>query len=235
MFNKKLSEDDIIFNYKKLQQKYKELFYENFDNKNYAEAEKYLQWVDIEKKHWSSRTSSNGSFLSMQVNAGNLEGAEWLLNIGADVDTITIDPRDPKNLYARETPLHIAIMNHNLEMVKLLFKHKSNHYLMQRNDTVVMLSVKHGTFEITQFLLESGLSPNPWQDNESILVDALFRRKFEMVKLLLKYGADKYFKHLGIENAMEYAKTMEENQNHEIENLLFKYGNEGMELLNGLE
>ena len=34
MFNKKLSEDDIIFNYKKLQQKYKELFYENFDKAN---------------------------------------------------------------------------------------------------------------------------------------------------------------------------------------------------------
>ncbi|HNW43453.1 MAG TPA: ankyrin repeat domain-containing protein [Elusimicrobiales bacterium] len=94
---------------------------------------------------------------------GDLAAVRALLAAGAD-------PNEHTNLYANETPLHMAVWNSRIEVARLLIEHGAD-----VNFEAVASSVGHkkvfgtplhyaacrGNVEMVQLLLESGANPDP--------------------------------------------------------------------------
>ncbi|MBK8187458.1 MAG: ankyrin repeat domain-containing protein [Cellvibrio sp.] len=124
---------------------------------------------------------------------GDVDGVRELLAQGADVNHTT----------ERGAVLHQVVTTKNLEMIRVLIDagadvNKLDSYGRTPLGKVVFhpsISEKK-RIQITKVLLDSGASPNIWRryngssEDESPLIDAVQRKNFELVELLLSHGAN---------------------------------------------
>ena len=97
------------------------------------------------------------------------------------------------NLYEAKKKDHFYyVIVGDLENLKSLYEQDNNIILDkdEKNRNLLYLAAKSGFYEICEFLLEKGMDPNDTQINESTpLHAAAFYDHFNVVKLLLEYGA----------------------------------------------
>lgn len=91
------------------------------------------------------------------------------------------------------TPLMYAVTSHDEELVKMLIRYGAD--VNMRNDrmeVVLLIVVYRDAVQMVQILLESGADPNfhTHDDQNSLLILASYDGSLEVIKLLLKYGAD---------------------------------------------
>ena len=112
------------------------------------------------------------------------------------------------------TPLHIAIMNQNINLVKLLLKYGADGNSKQYNDigerTPLHYAVQKNNYELTAILLDNGANPTLGDKRGLSVLHYAARFGFmEIVKLLLKYGADINLRDSNGFNAAHWAKMNE--------------------------
>lgn len=112
------------------------------------------------------------------------------------IKTQNLIQADPSNMHLQDekgnTPLHLAVEQNNIEIVKLLlgFGAKVNAQNKDIN-TPLQISAVHNYKEIAKYLIENGANVN----NQNIakwspLHDAASRNYYELMKLLIENGAD---------------------------------------------
>ena len=103
-----------------------------------------------------------------------------ILNFGVSIDLVEDN--------TGQSPLHLAIANHNLEIVELLLEHHSSivNFEDRNGETPLHFAVSRGYLEIVKILLKRNADTN----RESLLNFAIFEGNIEIVKELLNHGAD---------------------------------------------
>lgn len=117
------------------------------------------------------------------VTRGNLEGARWLLENGANPSAFT----------TKGSPVIVnPIKNRNIDMVNLLIKHGAN---TSANDgtgnCLLALAANLGFWDITKILLDNGAKPDGYtRTGMNLLADSITKRRVDFAKELLLRGAD---------------------------------------------
>ena len=110
------------------------------------------------------------------------------------VDTLKVITESSYNLnflIRGQTPLHFAINNQNMDMVRILIEHNADlelddHY----KETALNCAVRKGSIDIIKYLLKQGADVNTHSsDRTSPLTFAVRQGDSEAVNILLKYGA----------------------------------------------
>ena len=93
-----------------------------------------------------------------------------------------------------QTPLHFAIKDQNLNMIRILIKYNADIELEDTyKETALNCAVRTGYIEIIKYLLEQGAEVNTHaSDSTTPLEIAIYNRDAASVNMLKKYGA-----HLG--------------------------------------
>ena len=109
------------------------------------------------------------------------------------------------------TPLHIAIMNQNTNLVKVLLKYGADPNAKEYNDigekTPLHYAVEKNNYELAIMLLDNGANPTLGDKRGLTVLHYAARFGFiEIVKLLLKYGADINLRDSNGFNAAHWAK-----------------------------
>ena len=115
---------------------------------------------------------------------GHRELVEWLLGHGADPNI------RGENFFF--TALHIAAYHGQVEISRILLKHKADRNALDQNGRTPLHSAsKRGDINLARLLLEHGVDVNV-QDNErsTALHLASEKSEFEVTRLLLEHGAD---------------------------------------------
>src|SRR5262249_37092364 len=90
------------------------------------------------------------------------------------------------------TPLAMAIWRDRLDIVQELLQGGANSEKL--NEGLLSLAAKKGDLQKAASLIESGVSLNAWDDmNSTPLVEAITSEQLEMVRYLLRSGADVNF------------------------------------------
>ena len=108
-----------------------------------------------------------------------------ILNFGVNVDLVEDN--------TGQSPLHLAIANHNLEIVELLLEHHSSivNFEDRNGETPLYFAVSQGNVEIVEELLKQNADTNCKNMNgDSLLKFAISKGNIEIAKELLKHGAD---------------------------------------------
>ena len=155
--------------------------------------------------------SNNKPALFVALVNGNMSIVSSLLNHGAKVEKtlffaiqnelsnfvkkileLQVDINKLKTeRYSRHTPLHLAIDRCNLEIVKLLLKHKADpNRLNLKGDTPLYLAVSKGHIEIVKELLKNGAEVDKRSLGVTPFSNAIITNPFNIPKILLEYGAD---------------------------------------------
>lgn len=84
-----------------------------------------------------------------------------------------------------------AVLNNEIEIVKLLLEHKVNPNITARTgDTAIHIATSKENYEIVETLLEHGANPNLTSKNGNSAVHiAVAQENFEILKLLADYGS----------------------------------------------
>lgn len=142
--------------------------------------------------------------LSKAASRNNLEIAEYLLQKGAN-------PNAMVNRY----PLIEAIQRQNLDMVKLLVENKADVNVSDGHNQIPLWeAAKTGNTQIVECLLQHGAHPT-----KSFLLKAVELKNLNIVKLLLKYGADVDIRNLEGDTLLS---TAIKNNNLELIKILCK-------------
>lgn len=140
--------------------------------------EDYIEKFDIEKKN-----SFGETLLWESARNGLMKFAKLLLDHGANANTCDKDGW---------TPLHIAVQNQDINMVKLLLKYKADVNATNKfGNNAVWIGVfyANGETEIISLLLEFG--GNPCQENKfgvSALQLAQTISNYDNLSIFKKYG-----------------------------------------------
>lgn len=136
-----------------------------------------------------------GALLDIQDNEGrtalmllgrkknaSIDIAELFINNGADLNLVDEDGYDA---------LLYAAGGDNIDLVQY-FLNIGADFDASKNDcySLLRLAVDHNLFEIAKKLLEQGQSPNSPPESETLLMQAASEGQFDMVKILIDYGAD---------------------------------------------
>lgn len=119
------------------------------------------------------------TLLLMTVRQNDLKTAKFLLEHEAD-------PRRPPEI------LHAAVMNGNLQLVKLLYDcgaRNETRSIWTADKTALQSAASKGQVEIVCFLLSRGADVNAYarRDGETVLQAAASRGIRELVELVLEY------------------------------------------------
>lgn len=107
------------------------------------------------------------------------------------IKVLLISAYNVNYLIRGQTPLHFAIRNQDLNLVRLLVKHNADiEFKDKYKETALNCAVRSGNNDIIKYLLEQGADVNTQaSDSSTPLEYALHHRDIESVHLLEKYGA----------------------------------------------
>ena len=128
---------------------------------------------------YDQRAMRNSSPLHAAVVHNNYEATELLIQYGACVNAKNDDG---------ETPLDVAIYRGHLDIVKLLFEHKS---ILNQSKLLLHKTAKNGDFEMSKQLLDHGwdikcVDSKDW----TALMVAVVNRSRDTVDIMLDYNSD---------------------------------------------
>ena len=140
----------------------------------------------------------NTLLFAIEEDASNI--VEKILKFQVEIDKVDLEYKGYKGFnfrYKELPPLHLAINKRNLEIVKLLLKHKANPNRTNiRGDTPLFIAVSRGYIEIVKELLNHGAAVDvPSGIDEIPFWRALMARRFEIAKILLDHGANIDYRH----------------------------------------
>ncbi|KAJ6582247.1 ankyrin repeat-containing domain protein, partial [Mycena capillaripes] len=128
---------------------------------------------------------NHGTALHVAVKGGNMESAQLLLEAGANPAALVSN---------RHQPLHLAAMNKDLAMMKLLVEHNapidSNIEDDGCSENVLPSACSMAHMEMVKFLLEGGANIEYKGHYGSALGFAVHSRSLDVVNWLLEKGAD---------------------------------------------
>ena len=138
----------------------------------------------------NQKLSSGWTPLTVAAGSGSFSIAQKLLESGANVNKAA-DLRKCNG----KTPLHIAAELAREDLVKLFLAHgASTMSLTATMTTPFYRAVQGGSAEILQSLYEAGSDVNaPNRDNYTPLMEAVRWSNYDLLDLLLSWGADPYF------------------------------------------
>lgn len=181
------------------------------------------QVLSKEKINLNVTNRSRETPLSIAIKLGYTDIVRLFLAKGADPNL-----KDSKGV----TPLGLALLTNNLDAVKILLNSGAD-----PNERVGQISfplniaINRGQVEAVRDLLEAGARPNEIT-GQSPLFDAIYKNNFEIIKLLLDYGADPNLKDKKGNTPIDIAI---ENESNEIIKLLLDHGaNKDMKNLEGV-
>lgn len=121
------------------------------------------------------------------VEAGHAKKVEELLEKGANPNIKT-----SIRWYHGWTPLHIAVYERNLDIVRLLIKYGANINAKTYNrETPLHIAVYEGHWDVAKLLIDHGADVNARNNNGSTPLHIAAERGFlDIVQLLLEKGAD---------------------------------------------
>lgn len=147
-----------------------------------------------------------GSVLSKAVASGSLALVEFLLDRGADVQAndysgfveaarsgtpemlqLFLDRKIDVNAHNGEAFV-AALSNKNFDTASLLLAHGAD--INAQNGKALRDAARGNEQETAEYLLQHRANPNVHEYRETPLVEAVRRHHGDMVKLLMKYGAD---------------------------------------------
>lgn len=147
-----------------------------------------------------------GSVLSKAVQSGNLALVEFLLDKGADMQAneysgfieaarsgapemlqLFLDRKIDANAHNGEAFV-AALANKNFDTASLLLAHGAD--INAQNGRALRDAARDNEQETAEYLLQHRANPNVHEYRETPLVHAVRRHHGDMVKLLMKYGAD---------------------------------------------
>ncbi len=107
------------------------------------------------------------------------------------LEVLLLSSYDVNYLIRGQTPLHFAIKNRNLDIIKLLVKHNADiEYKDNYKETALNCAVRAGDTSIIQYLLDQGADANTKaSDSSTPLEYAIHQGDIESVNILEKYGA----------------------------------------------
>lgn len=107
------------------------------------------------------------------------------------LNVLLLSGYDVNYLIRGQTPLHFAIKDQNLKMIKMLIKHKADLEFKDRyKETALNSAVRSGNTDIIKYLLEQGAEVNTQaSDSSTPLEFAIHQGDIESVNILEKYGA----------------------------------------------
>ena len=124
-----------------------------------------------------------------------------------------MDERYGKTLiYA--TPLHYAAYFGHFEIVQILLENGAR--LRERNllgETALCIAIKKGHCQIFKYLIQKGADIDVWREMCGPVIIAIIHSQIDVLKLLLKHGAEVNFQHFEYRTPLQYAIK---NQNLEM-------------------
>jgi hypothetical protein len=162
---------------------------------------------------------------------GDLQTVKKLVTAGADVNQLSNDryyylDDEPQREWVY--PLYVAVRNNDVVKVEYLIQEGAfiNKLSMTSStwlETPLHNSVNRGNLEMTTLLLEAGADPNKLNSTKRTpLFISAPDDKIAIIKLLLKYGANKELTDIQGLTALEYARQYK-NTSPETERLLGQY------------
>lgn len=127
--------------------------------------------------------------LSSAIIKKNLDICKLLINNGSDVNQQAKIPP----FYPRLSPISQAVIQNSMEIVKLLLSHDcQKDGVDEYGKSAISYAVSNNHVAMVTFLLESGCNINSFipESGYSLLHDACSKENLEIVKILLKLGAD---------------------------------------------
>ncbi|XP_057319948.1 putative ankyrin repeat protein RF_0381 [Microplitis mediator] len=148
--------------------------------------------------------------LNVAIETASLELIKCLLEFGADVNQISVLKADsdddnnddddddilPSIKPKSYTPLHVAAELGRFDVIKVLINNGADpNAEAVNNQSVLYHAVCGGNYEIVDYLLEHGADVNRKNDvdiylDTPCLIFAIEKDRFDIVKLLVSYGAD---------------------------------------------
>jgi len=115
-------------------------------------------------------------------------------NMVEALEKVLLSKYDVNFLISGQSPLHFAIKDQNLNMIRILIKYNADLELVDiYKETALNCAVRTGHIEIIKYLLEQGAEVNTHaSDSTTPLEVAIYNRDAASVNVLKKYGA-----HLG--------------------------------------
>ena len=160
-----------------------------------------------------------GSPLLTAVQSNNLKLVGLVLKNGGE-EQINI-----KDNYGN-TPLSVAIINNNKEMIKLLLEYGARPDKDNLNDSL-LFSCEKNDIEVAKLLLEFGADPNIKNNfDKTPLYWACDNNNIELVKLLLEHGANPNIILKGYEenSLLHWSVTLDEPEDIEVAKLFIENG-----------
>jgi len=105
------------------------------------------------------------------------------------------------------TPLLLAIESGNQELVKKLLLKGADPHIAPNGSFPLLMASEQDLLEVVELILKKGVSPDFTFNNVNykLLMEAAFENNFELVSLLLKYGANPLEKDDSGKTALDYA------------------------------
>ena len=193
------------------------------------EKEKIKIIKSIYKKYLNIVNDNNSTLLHKTVMSNLLNIMKILLEEGVD----DINAKDN----AGYTPLHLAIVHDNYDILQILIENGANINEKYFNDTPILLAIKKNKPNIIKLLIEKGANLNEKDDfGNTPLHFAYINELFDRVILLIEQGADIYIqnrdgstiidlimeKEIDINNSYEISDDNEDKNIKIIDKLLEK-------------
>ncbi len=91
--------------------------------------------------------------ISWSIYNGNIKNIEKLISSGFDIDTV-IRKHNERRIY-EATPITLAVLNNNLDLVKFFFINGANLHIKDSDGkTPLEIAIEHGSDDIVKYLKE---------------------------------------------------------------------------------
>ena len=124
------------------------------------------------------RLSNGGTFLHEAVIHKHSEITVMLLKLKA---------KPNKRCYKKLTPLHIAIRNNSIDIIRILLAYGAKFNKKYKGKTPLQLAIEANKHRIAKILLEKGASMNISSGHPGLLEIAIINKNVKIIRLLHKY------------------------------------------------